>query len=278
MSSLWRHLQPTQSWYSFPHFVLQLSIHSFVYSLIHAFKKCISKNTMINKRRSFFFHKMYILVVRRYTIEQVNEHLNKIISNRISAIKERKEVGVIENWFALDRVAERLVEETAHVLRHTREETSHATTWGRVSSRGSSKYRFEVWSSLACWRKGEKQAGGNVLSKGELGTRYIWRWFANLFTLNYELLENRARILLEFASLVLSLIYDMWSTSMWWMTELIESFPKVIYKTLGIFCITLYNLPSLNHLFQHGWSCSIFYGPWKRYLLRRASFWWLNWD
>ena len=62
---------------------------------------------------------MYILVVRRYTIEQVNEHLNKIISNRISAIKERKEVGVIENWFALDRVAERLVEETAHVLRHT---------------------------------------------------------------------------------------------------------------------------------------------------------------
>lgn len=40
---------------------------------------------------------MYILVVRRYTIKQLNEYMNKIISKNDRAMKERKQVGVIEN-------------------------------------------------------------------------------------------------------------------------------------------------------------------------------------
>lgn len=153
--------------------------------------------------------------------------------------------------------------ETAHMLRYKWwEETSHAPTRGSVPSRGSWKYKD--LKSVPVWHPGgrsEKQAGWNVLSKAH-GTRHIWQWLANPFTLHSQLLENRARIIFEFASLILSLIYGTWSTNMCWTTKMNKPFPKVIYRTLGIFFI--YNRPSVSHLFQYGWSCSILCGPWKK--------------
>lgn len=103
----------------------------------------------------------------------------------------------------------------------------------------------KIWSLIqfGILEEGVKNRLAGMCSAKD-GTRYIWRWLANLFTLHYQLLENRAHILLEFASLILSLIYGTQSINMCWMTKLNKPFPKVIYKTLGNFLYTICLLPA----------------------------------
>lgn len=173
---------------------------------------------------------------------------------------------IIGSWFTLDWVAERFVERQL-ICWDTSGEKKPAMRQHRAESQAEEAESTKIWSLIqfGILEEGVKNRLAGMCSAKEHGTRYIWQWLANPFTLYYQLLENRARIIFEFASLILSLIYGTWSTNMCGMTKLNKPFPKVIYRTLGIF---IYNRPSVSHLFQYGWSC----GPWKRrYLLGRAT-------